>query len=220
MILCIPRVLAPDQLTRIVGTLQSAPFVDGRVTANEHAGSVKENMQLDEQAPCHQELSAVVTAAVRDNSIFQLAAYPKTLLSLRFNRYSDGMRYGEHVDDPLSNGARSDISLTVFLTDPDTYDGGELVINAGGVEQPVKLTAGSLVLYPSNTLHRVEPVTRGERLAAVGWVQSLIRDPARRELLFELDMARRSLLRAHGKTKEFDSITKSVANLVRMWAEP
>jgi len=219
MILCIPDVLTSQQVNEITGELRSARFIDGRVTANEQVESVKENLQLDETAPTHANLSKLVADAVRANSIFQLAAFPKVMLPLRFNRYENGMHYGNHVDDPFADGVRADISFTVFLSDRGSYDGGELVIQTAGIEQPVRLTAGSLVLYPSNTLHRVEPVTRGQRLAAVGWLQSLIRDPARRELLFELDMARRSLFQAHGKTREFDAITKSVANLVRMWAD-
>jgi PKHD-type hydroxylase len=129
------------------------------------------------------------------------------------------MAYGTHVDDALMGGMRTDISFTLFLSDPESYDGGELVTESHAGEQPFKLPAGSLVLYPSTTLHRVEPVTRGSRLAAVGWVRSLVRDPARRELLFDLDTARKALFDRDGKSPEFDLLSKCGANLLRMWAE-
>ena len=129
------------------------------------------------------------------------------------------MEYGSHVDDALMNGIRTDVSFTLFLSDPDSYDGGALVIESSGGEDDIKLPAGSLVAYPSTTLHRVQPVTKGARLAAVGWARSFIRDPARRELLFDLDTARQSLFAREGKTAEFDLLSKSTANLLRMWAE-
>lgn len=129
------------------------------------------------------------------------------------------MGYGPHVDEPFFESNRSDVSITLFLSDPESYRGGELVIEWGGVEEAFKLAAGSMVIYPSTTLHRVEAVTEGTRLAAVSWSQSRIRDPAQRELIFELDLARRSLYQSHGKTTEFDTLSKSVANLLRMWAD-
>jgi PKHD-type hydroxylase len=144
---------------------------------------------------------------VLSNSLFQIA-WPKTMLGFRFSRYDPGMGYGEHVDDPLFQGHRSDISMTIFLSDPEGYEGGELVIEQG-----------DMVLYPSTTLHHVETVTRGSRLVAVSWAQSYIRDPARRELLFDLDMARRSLFPKYGKTPEFDAISKVVTSLLHMWAD-
>jgi PKHD-type hydroxylase len=132
------------------------------------------------------------------------------------------MRYGTHVDDALMGDppVRSDLSLTLFLSDPASYDGGELIVESTAGDQAFRLPPGSLVLYPSSSLHRVEPVTRGVRRAAVGWVQSLVRDPARRELLFDLDTARRSLFDREGATREFGLLSKTVANLLRMWAEP
>ena len=116
-------------------------------------------------------------------------------------------------------GIRTDVSFTLFLGDPASYDGGELVMEGTGGEQAYKLDAGSMILYPSGALHRVEPVTRGARLAAVGWAQSLVRDPGKREILFDLDTARRAIFRQQGKTAEFDLISKSTANLMRLWAE-
>lgn len=129
------------------------------------------------------------------------------------------MEYGAHVDDALMNGIRSDVSFTLFLSDPATYEGGELVIETSSGEDDIKLPAGSMIAYPSSSLHRVAPVTRGTRLAAVGWARSLIRDAGRRELLFDLDTARQSLFAREGKTAEFDLLSKTSANLLRMWVE-
>jgi PKHD-type hydroxylase len=219
MIVCIPNVLSPEQLAAVTQRLESAPFVDGRATASEHAQMVKKNLQLDERDPKHAELSKSVMSCVLANPLFQAAVWPKVLLPFRFSRYEPGMGYGPHVDDPLAQGARSDVSMTLFLSDPESYDGGELVIEVGGVEREFKLAAGEMVTYPATTLHHVETVTRGVRMAAVSWSQSYVRDPSKRELIFELDMARRSLFRRHGKTAEFDSISNSLANLVRMWSD-
>lgn len=129
------------------------------------------------------------------------------------------MAYGSHVDDALMGGMRTDVSFTLFLSEPDTYDGGALVIETSAGEDDVKLPAGSLVAYASTTLHRVAEVTRGARLAAVGWARSYIRDPAQREVLFDLDTAHQSLFQKSGKTPEFDLLSKTSANLLRMWAE-
>jgi PKHD-type hydroxylase len=129
------------------------------------------------------------------------------------------MAYGAHVDDALMRGVRSDLSLTLFLADPGSYEGGELVVESSAGEQAIKLAAGALVLYPATALHRVEPVRGGVRLAAVGWIRSFVRDAARREVLFDLDRARRRLFERHGKTEEVDLLHKTSANLLRMWAE-
>jgi PKHD-type hydroxylase len=129
------------------------------------------------------------------------------------------MTYGTHVDDALMHGMRTDVSFTLFLSDPEDYDGGELIIDTAAGEDAVKLPAGSLVAYPTTQLHRVAEVSRGERWAAVGWARSFVRDAGRRELLFDLDTARRQLFARDGKSAEFDLLSKSAANLLRMWAE-
>jgi PKHD-type hydroxylase len=141
------------------------------------------------------------------------------LTPLMFSRYEPGMNYGSHVDDALMQGLRTDVSFTLFLSDPESYDGGELVIETASGEDAIKLDPGALVAYPTTTLHRVNEVTRGERLAVVGWARSFIRDAAQRELLFDLDTARRQIFAREGKTAEFDLISKSAANLMRMWVE-
>jgi PKHD-type hydroxylase len=129
------------------------------------------------------------------------------------------MEYGSHVDDAIMQGMRTDVSFTLFLSDPDSYDGGALIIQTPAGEDAVKLPAGSLVAYPSTTLHRVEPLSRGTRLAAVGWARSYVRDAAQRELLFELNTVRQSLFKQSGKTPDFDLLSKTSTNLLRMWAE-
>jgi PKHD-type hydroxylase len=129
------------------------------------------------------------------------------------------MSYGSHVDDALMDGMRTDVAFTLFLAEPTDYEGGELVIESAGGEDTFKLAAGSLVAYPATTLHRVADVTRGVRLAAVGWARSFVRDPAKRELLFDLETARQKLFERDGKSAEFDLVAKSLANLIRMWAE-
>jgi PKHD-type hydroxylase len=219
LIVCVPNVLSPELLNAVRGGLASASFIDGRATASEHVKLVKQNLQLDENDARHPALSKTIMEAVLANPVFQLAVWPKVVQQFRFSRYETGMGYGAHVDDPLSEGMRSDVSMTLFLSDPETYDGGELVIQYGGDERSVKLPAGEMVVYPSTTLHHVETVTRGTRLAAISWAQSYIRDAARRELLFDLDMARRSLFRQYGKTPEFDAVSSAVANLLRMWSD-
>ena len=219
MILCIPQVISAETRKRVVEALEDAPFVDGERTAGWHAKLVKKNQQLDTRDPRHTELSKTIIQAVNGNQIFRLAARPKALQPFRFSRYDPGMSYGRHVDDAFMRGHRSDVSMTLFLSSPESYDGGELVIEMAGGERSFKPAAGDMVLYPSTTLHRVETVSRGCRLAAISWAQSYIRDPAQRELLFELDKARRSLFTKHGKTPEFDVVSKAFSNLLRMWAD-
>src|SRR6185295_2741347 len=156
---------------------------------------------------------------IMGNDVFQMAVRPKALTPLLFSRYEPGMNYGSHVDDALMDGMRSDVSFTLFLSEPASYDGGELVIESTSGEDAVKLEAGSLVAYPSTALHHVAEVTRGVRLAAVGWARSYIRDGARRELLFDLDTARRQMFARDGKSADYDLVSKSLANLLRMWVE-
>jgi PKHD-type hydroxylase len=199
--------------------LAHAAFADGRATAGWHAKLVKNNLQASSSDQAVVKLRAALAEKILASPLFRLAARPKALTPLILSRYEPGMEYGSHVDDALMNGMRTDVSFTLFLSDSESYDGGALVIETTGSEEDVKLPAGSMVVYASTTLHRVAPVTRGARLAAVGWARSFIRDPARREMLFDLDTARQSLFRHHGKTAEFDLLSKTSANLLRMWAE-
>ncbi|MBD2112101.1 MULTISPECIES: Fe2+-dependent dioxygenase [Cyanophyceae] len=221
MIVCIADLLTPDEVAQIKEGLAQAAFVPGETTAGWHAKLVKQNEQAAKQAAV-EPLKVVVQKALARNALFQAIACPRIVHSLLFSRYGVGMSYGRHTDNALMGGAnfyRSDVSLTVFLSGPDDYDGGELVIEGADSEQPYKLAAGSAIVYPSTTLHRVEPVVRGDRIVVVGWVQSLVRDAARREILFDLETVKRTLFAQTGKTPEFDLLTKTTANLLRQWAE-
>jgi PKHD-type hydroxylase len=218
MLMTIADILSTAELEEVRAMLGSMRFEDGRATAGWSAKLVKDNEQAREGAA----LTLVrekVTKAIMANEVFSLAARPKALTPLIFARYGQGKEYGSHVDNPLMNGIRTDVSFTLFLADPASYSGGELVIESVSGEEEVKLPAGHLVAYDSTSLHRVAPVTRGERLVAVGWAQSYVRDSAKRELLFDLETAKRGLFAQSGKTPEFDLLAKSSANLFRMWAE-
>lgn len=222
MILSIDNVLTPDELNFVTSRLDTTDFVDGKTTAGWHARTVKHNTQLTSKAPYAKELTELVKTAIVRNTLFKIAVQPKIIHSMLFSRYEAGMSYGSHVDNAVMGNQefwRSDISLTVFLSSPSSYDGGDLVIESLEGEHTFKLEAGSAIVYPSSTLHRVEAVTEGVRLAAVGWVQSLVRDPNEREILFDLDTVRRAIFHKDGKTTEFDLISKSYANLLRKWAD-
>ena len=216
--LVIGPLLPPADLAAVQEAAAALPFGDGRATAGRHAQGVKSNDQAQPGA----ELDAVlakVEAALRAHSLFQSAARPKALTRLIVSRYNIGQTYGLHVDNALMQGLRTDLSFTLFLSDPESYDGGALVIEDHFEARAIKLSAGEVILYPSSTLHRVEPVTRGTRLAVVGWVQSLIRDPAQREILFDLDQAVDACFAAEGKSAQFDRLSKTRSNLLRMWVE-
>lgn len=219
MILTLDRVLSPDELINITKILATAEFVDGKITAGWHAKLVKNNAQLHSQADCNLDLRERVKTALLRHPLFKVAVQPRTIHTLLFSRYGLGMSYGDHVDNAFMGGARSDVSFTLFLNAPTEYKGGELCVELADGVHSYKLEAGSAIVYPSSTIHRVETVSAGTRLVAVGWVQSRIRDPQKREILFDLDTARRSLFASTGKTPEFDLISKSHANLLRRWAE-
>jgi PKHD-type hydroxylase len=218
MILTIAEVLSQDDVNALRDGLASATFIDGKATAGWSARLVKSNLQARHSD--HVEgLRTLVEERLREHSVFALATRPKAIIGPQFSRYQPGHSYGTHVDDAMIAGLRTDVSFTLFLGDPDSYEGGELVIDTASGEEAFKLPAGSLVTYPATSLHRVAPVTRGERLAAAGWVRSLVRDAAKRELLFDLETARRRLFDREGKTAEADLIAKCAANLMRMWCE-
>lgn len=222
MMLTIPDVLTSEELNSVVSILDTADFVDGKATAGWHAKRVKQNTQLKSEASYGQDLKEIIQKALKRNTLFQIAVQPKRVHSMLFSRYEPGMSYGSHIDNALMGGQeflRSDVSLTLFLNPPSSYSGGELVIESVEGETTFKLEAGSAIIYPSSTLHRVNPVTEGVRLVAVAWVQSLVRDPQEREILFDLDVARRALFDRQGKTTEFDLVSKSHANLLRKWAD-
>lgn len=219
MILAIANVLSPVEAEEVVRRLLAARFDDGRRTAGTHARLVKQNRQAAADDETANAIRALIAERLASHGLFTLAARPKRPGPILLNRYDQGMSYGAHVDDALMGGMRSDVSFTLFLSKPQDYEGGALVVDTAAGEERFKLEAGSLVLYPATTLHRVEEVTAGTRLAAAGWVESHIRDAEKRALLFDLDTARHALFRDHGKTEVFDLLSKCAANLLRLWAE-
>ncbi|MHA6289534.1 Fe2+-dependent dioxygenase [Maricaulis sp. CAU 1757] len=204
-----------DQLRRIA---QRAEFSDGRSTAGRAAAAVKHNTQMG-KGPAIDTARSLVRRALMAHPLFLAYAQPRSLTRMLISRYEAGMSYGTHVDDALMGGRRADLSFTVFLSDPESYDGGALVLDRVGGETEVRLEAGQAVVYPTSDLHRVEPVTRGERLAVVGWVRSLVRRPDQREILFDLERASRDVFDRDGKSEVFDLLLKSKTNLLRQWAE-
>jgi PKHD-type hydroxylase len=221
MILCIGEILTAQELEAIQTQLATAEFIDGKATAGWHARLVKNNTQLPQQSPALAAVREIIDQALQRHSLFQIAVRPKLVRPVTISRYEVGMAYGTHIDNALMRNPlmRSDVSMTLFLSEPETYEGGELVIESAQGEEGFKLAAEAAIVYPSSTLHRVEAVTQGVRLAAITWVQSLIRDPQQREILFDLETARQALFEASGKTPVFDLISKSHANLMRQWME-
>ncbi|MBE7381523.1 MAG: Fe2+-dependent dioxygenase [Leptolyngbya sp. SIO1E4] len=217
MIFQMSNVLSEDELAKLQAFLATAEFIDGKLTAGWYAKQVKKNRQL--QGSEAKDSRAQIKAALERHPLFQAAVRPKQIHSILLSRYDLGMEYGRHTDNALMGQYRSDVSFTVFLSNPEDYDGGELIIEGADDERSYKLAAGAAIVYPSSSLHRVTPVKRGSRLAAVGWVQSWVRDAAKREVLFDLDTVRRSLYAQSGKTDEFDLLCKSLANLTRQWCE-
>ncbi|WP_216907627.1 Fe2+-dependent dioxygenase [Synechococcus sp. CCY 0621] len=204
---------------RLALLAEGTPWRDGAETAGWHARGVKRNRQLDSSSALHQTLASALSSHLLQHPLLQAAALPVQLHNLRFSRCGIGEGYGRHVDNAYMAGGRSDLSFTLFLSAPDHYRGGDLVLEDPGGESRVRLPAGHALVYPSALLHRVEPVTWGERLVAVGWIQSRVRRSDRRELLFELDTARRALFQQQGKDDIFDLLTRSYTNLLRMWGE-
>src|SRR5262249_15858359 len=166
-----------------------------------------------------ESLRSRLAERILQNEIFQFAVRPKALSPLMISRYRPGKQYGTHVDDALMRGMRTDVSFTLFLAEPETYEGGALVVETAAGEQEFKLPAGSVIGFPSKPLDRVGAVQNGERLAAVGWARSFIRSAEQREILFDLENARRDIFDAHGKTPTFDQLSKCSANLLRMWVD-
>jgi PKHD-type hydroxylase len=224
MLLHIPEILDREQVAHLRRALDAADWTDGRETVGAQGARVKRNRQLPDASPLRQELGRIVLAALARHPLYHAATLPLRTLPPRFNRYEGGGAYGMHVDGSvmaLPNGEqlRSDISCTLFLSDPGDYDGGELVVSDTYGEHEVKLPAGDAIIYPSSSLHRVQPVTRGARLAAFFWVQSLIRDDHRRRLLFELDTSIQRLTATGADGDAVLQLTGVYHNLLRQWAE-
>ena len=225
MLLHVPDVLTPGQVADLRRRLAEADWVDGRATVGEQGARVKRNRQLDEFSPTGQELGRVVLKALLANPLYMSAALPLRHMPPLFNCYEGGEHYGLHVDGAIrsvpgtSLQMRTDLSCTLFLAEPGEYDGGELeIVDTYGTHE-VKLPAGDLVLYPSSSLHRVHPVTRGARIASFFWVQSLVRDTAQRRVLFELDQNIQALREQVGDNEAVVGLTGHYHNLVRAWSE-
>ncbi len=225
MLLHIKQVLAPEQAAAARARVEGAQWVDGNVTSGHQSAQAKYNEQLPEDSPVAQELGASVLAALERNALFMSAALPKQVFPPLFNRYAGGMAFGSHVDNAIRVHAasrtrlRTDLSATLFLTPPEDYDGGELLVEDTYGVHSSKLPAGDLVLYPSTSLHRVTPVTRGARISSFFWIQSMVADDGRRTLLFDLDMAIVRLTRDAPGHPSLVSLTACYHNLLRMWVE-
>ncbi|HEY2067921.1 MAG TPA: Fe2+-dependent dioxygenase [Rhizomicrobium sp.] len=223
MLLRIPQLLSPDELAHCRERLADAGWVDGRVTAGPRAAQVKENLQLAYEDPMARELGQIVLGALERNPLFVTAALPRSVLPPLFNRYEPGMNFGAHVDNAIRpvhgtpHRIRTDVSATLFLSTPEEYDGGELVVEDTYGAHSVKLPAGDLILYPATSLHRVSPVTRGARNASFFWIQSLVQDDGERTLLFELDRAITEVGETSPDNPALTRLTACYHNLVRKW---
>lgn len=237
MLLTLPAVLTADEVATMRGLLLAGPWSDGRQTAGRQAQAAKRNRQLDAASPAATQARERLLQALDRHALFYSAALPRRVLAPQFNRYdAEADRYADHVDQairqaPVPGGhpgavqpLRTDLSCTVFLSDPADYDGGELVVTGPFTEQRVKLAAGDAVLYPAHTVHRVEPVTRGVRLAGFFWVQSLVRSAEQRALLLQMDLALMGLRQRLGEARgeavpELVQLTGSYHHLLRLWSE-
>lgn len=227
MLICIPDVLTRDQIEACRTLLAAADWEDGRTSAGRQSAGVKDNLQArPETSGAARQAQDIVLRALSGNALFLSAALPRTILPPMFNKYGVGQSFGVHVDNAIrivpDTGAqmRADLSATLFLTDPEDYDGGELVVETSFGAQEIKLPAGHMVVYPASSLHRVMPITRGTRTGCFFWVQSIIRDDARRSMLFDLDQSVQDLsLQADANDPALVRLTGVYHNLVRLWGE-
>ena len=221
MLVTIPEVLNKEDLHVILDLMAGANFHEGTSSAGAEAKRVKNNHEMFISEAETQRLNNLVMGKLIKHPTYIATAFAAKIAAPYYAKYTKGMHYGNHVDDPVMGPAnqryRSDISLTIFLNEPDAYDGGELIINTPFGEQNIKLNAGDAVLYPSSSTHRVAEVTRGERLVAVTWLQSTVRDPAKREVLYNLSQARESMIKSTPASPETEQISNAYMNLVRMW---
>ncbi|MCC3748305.1 PKHD-type hydroxylase YbiX [Rouxiella badensis] len=220
----IPAVLNADELAAFSRELERAPWIDGRATVGSQGAQVKNNQQIDTRSEIYQVLQAAVLKALQNSPLFFAAALPRSISAPLFNRYQQNETYGFHVDGAVRNNGeagwmRTDLSATLFLCEPESYKGGELVVNDTYGQHSVKLPAGDLILYPSSSLHCVTPVTQGTRVASFMWVQSMIRDDKKRGMLFELDGNIQKLKARHGESEEVLSLLNLYHNLLREWSE-
>jgi len=224
MMIQIPDLLTADEVARCREIIDAVEWIDGNATSGRQSAMAKRNEQLPQDSEAAREAGDLVRAALDRNPLFTSAALPHTVFPPLFNRYGPGQTFGDHIDNAIrGNGEvriRTDLSATLFLAEPDEYDGGQLVVEDTYGLHEVKLPAGGLILYPASSLHRVEPVTRGTRVASFFWIQSLVRDDARRALLLDMDLAIQQLaLEAGAANRGIVSLTGVYHNMLRMWAE-
>ncbi|MGB5278104.1 MAG: Fe2+-dependent dioxygenase [Gammaproteobacteria bacterium] len=223
MLITIPEVLSTQELAVVHDFLSRAEFIDGRLSAGSEAKQVKNNLEMRTTDPNVSQLNNLVMGKLVNHPVYLNAAMPAKIAAPFYARYTQGMQYGKHIDDPIMGPAgqryRTDISITVFLNPPEDYDGGELVVQTAFGEQRVKLEAGDAVMYPSGSTHSVAEVTRGERIVAVTWLQSMVRDTSQRELLYRLSQARDILLEKSKGEEETELVSNAYINLMRMWSE-
>ena len=225
MLLQIPDVLTKEQAADCRKKIENAEWIDGRVTAGHQSGRAKNNLQLSENHPLAREMGEVILSALERNSLFMSAALPAKVFPPLFNRYNGGQSFGNHVDNAIRQIAgtphriRTDLSATLFLTDPEDYDGGELVIEDTYGVHSVKLSAGSLILYPATSLHNVRPVTKGARISSFFWIQSMVRDDGERTILFDMDTAIQKINESSPEHPSVLQLTGVYHNLLRRWAD-
>jgi PKHD-type hydroxylase len=221
MILCVANVLSVEQLADVCAALDSGPFNAGLESTEWAAQSVKRTLRLDTHCPAHERLSHLVRNALSTNETIQAAALPHTFSAMHFGRADPGMGYGPHVDSAVigTPRLRTDLAFTLFLSDIASYEGGELVITGNEGDEEIKLPAGALVMYPATSMHRVRVVRSGRRFVCAGWIQSLVRDPRVREMIYDLSRVKMQLLRERGNSELFDLVCKTQANLLRLHAE-
>ena len=225
MLLHIPALLTPDDVTQCRQHLEAASWHDGRHTAGHLAAAVKSNLQLPTDSPIAHTMGDLILNRLGQNPLYLSAALPLRVLPPRFNKHTGGGHYGSHIDNAIfvmpgsAVKLRSDVSTTVFLNDPADYEGGELVIEDTFGEQRIKLAAGDAIVYPGTSVHRVEPVTQGVRYAAFFWTQSLVKSDEQRRLLFDLDQSIQMLGRDHPHHSKIAALSGTYHNLLRMWSE-
>jgi PKHD-type hydroxylase len=225
MLLTIPELLSADQIAHFKKQLDEGAWVDGRVTAGYQSMKTKDNLQLPEDHPLAKQLGSQILDALQRNPLFMSASLPMKVFPPLFNRYQGGQSFGTHIDNSIrqvpgtSQRVRTDISATLFLSSPEEYDGGELIVEDTYGVHTVKLPAGHMILYPASSLHRVSPVTRGARMASFFWIQSMIRDDGERTLLFDLDMAIQRISRDQPNHPSIVELTSVYHNLLRRWAD-
>ncbi|MEW6734365.1 MAG: Fe2+-dependent dioxygenase [Acidobacteriota bacterium] len=225
MLLSIPDVLTTEQVAEVRKVLNEVEWVNGRITAGHQSARAKENLQVPEQHPAAQQLGEMILTALGKNGLFVSAALPSKVFPPLFNRYQPGHSFGTHVDNAIRqvpgtpHFIRTDLSATLFLTAPEEYEGGELIVEDTYGVHKVKLPAGHLILYPATSLHQVQPITHGMRLASFFWIQSMVRDDGKRTLLFDLDMAIQRLNSDMPDHPSAVQLTAVYHNLLRRWAD-